>query len=227
MAACKILARDWLLEIQNPDTLAWVEVKGINTFTFDGIKNEADTTTFDEDGWQSHLVASRGRSLTCGGIYIEDGTTGARDAGQALVDALADEIGCDSLGSFRLTSPGGNVRSFSASANITGIGGSNDDPTGWNAELKISGTASLGVVADTSISSLPATVTLAIGATQLVSTTFTPANTTNQNLTYTTSDATKAICTAEGRIVAIATGSATITITSSTSKTDTIAVTIS
>lgn len=227
MAAVKVLARGWKVEIQNPDTLAWKEVKGLNSLTFDGEKNDADTTTFDDAGWNTHLVASRGRTVGLEGYYLEDPANGGRDDGQSLVDELSDAIGTDSLGNFKLTSPYGTVREFTASANVSGVGGGNDDPTGWSAELTVSGAANFATVTDSSISSTPATVTLAAGATQLVTTAFTPANTTNKTLTYSTSDATKAICTAEGRIVAIATGNATITVTSASGKTDTIAVTVS
>lgn len=226
MAAVKVLARGWKVEIQD-SLLAWKEVKGINTLTFSGSKNDADTTTFDDNGWLTHLVASRGRTITLGGYYLEDPSTGARDAGQETVDALADSIGTTSLGTFRLTSPYGTVRNLTASANVSDIGGGNDDPTGWSAELTINGAASFATVSSTSISCTPATVTLAAGATQLITTEFTPGNTTNKTLTFASSDATKAIATAEGRIVAIATGSATITITSADGDTDTIAVTVS
>jgi uncharacterized protein YjdB len=227
MAAVKVLARGWKVEIQNPDTLSWNEIKGIDTLTFSGSKNDADTTTFDDNGWNTHLVASRGRTISLGGKYLEDPTTGDRDAGQSLVDALNDAIGTESLGSFKLTSPFGTVREFTASANVADVGGGNDDPTAWSCELTCSGAASFAVVSSTSISCTPATVTLAVGATQLITTAFTPGNTTNKTLTYASSDATKAIITAEGRIVAIATGSATITITSADGDTDTIAVTVS
>lgn len=227
MAVTKVLARGWTLEIQNPDTLAWVTVNGLKSFSFDSEDNKADTTTFDDDGWNSHLVASRGRKIGCEGYYLEDQVSKARDDGQVLVEDYNEVIGPDSLGYFRLTSPAGTVRYFYASVSIGGVGGGNDDPTGWNAELTTSGAASLGTVVDSSISTTPATVTLAAGATQLLTTVFTPANTTDKTLTYTTSDATKAICTPEGRVVAIATGSATITITSASGKTDTCVVTVS
>lgn len=226
MAAIKVLARGWKVEIKN-NSSQWIQVLGINSLTFDGDKSDADTTTFDDEGKNTHLVASRSKKLSMEGFFLEDSSNGARDPGQELVDSLGDSIGVDSLGDFKLTSPAGIVREFRASANVSGVGGGNDDPTGWTAELTVSGAANTATVTDTGIVSTPATVTLAAGATQLISTAFTPTNTTNKTLTYSTSDATKAIATAEGRIVAIATGSATITVTSASSKTDTIAVTVS
>jgi hypothetical protein len=148
MAVTKVLARGWTLEIQNPDTLAWVVVNGLKSFGFDSEDNKADTTTFDDDGWNSHLVASRGRKIGCEGYYLEDQVTKARDAGQVLVEDYNEVIGPDSLGYFRLTSPAGTVRYFHASVSLGGVGGGNDDPTGWNATLTTSGAASLGTVTD-------------------------------------------------------------------------------
>ena len=83
-------------------------------------------------------------------------------------------------------------------------------------------------IALTGLSSTPATVTLAPAATQQITNAFTPANASNQNVTYSTSDATKATVSASGLITAVATGTATITVTSADgSLTDTVVVTIS
>ena len=83
-------------------------------------------------------------------------------------------------------------------------------------------------VALTALSIAPATVTLAALATQQITPTFTPVGASNQVLTYTTSDATKATVSVTGLVTAVATGSATITATSSDGGfTDTVVVTIS
>lgn len=80
----------------------------------------------------------------------------------------------------------------------------------------------------TGLSSLPATVTKAPAATQQITNTFTPADASNRNVTYTTSDASKATVSDTGLITAVATGTATITITSNDGAfTDTCVVTIS
>lgn len=134
----KVLARGWSLEIESA-TDVYTEIKGLTSLTFASEKNDADTTTFDSNGWTEHLVASRSKSLSVEGFYLEDPSTGTRDPGQQAVDLLSEKIGQDSLGTFKLTSPGGTVRTFSASANVSSIGGGNDDPTGWSCEFAISG----------------------------------------------------------------------------------------
>jgi hypothetical protein len=83
-------------------------------------------------------------------------------------------------------------------------------------------------VALVSIASSPDTAALLVGATQQITTVFTPVNASNQALVYTTSNATKATVSASGLITAVAVGTATITITSDDgAKTDTVAVTVS
>lgn len=80
----------------------------------------------------------------------------------------------------------------------------------------------------TALSSTPATVTLAVAATQQITNTFTPPDASNKTVTYTTSAPTKATVNASGLITAVATGSATITVTSADGAfTDTVVVTIS
>lgn len=76
-----------------------------------------------------------------------------------------------------------------------------------------------------SIDVTPATVTLAVAATRQLAVARTP-STASGNPTYATSDATKATVSATGLITAVATGSATITVTLG-GKTDTCVVTVS
>lgn len=141
MAKVKVLARDWKVEIQKPNALeeTYVEINGINSITFGSSKNDADTTSFDNGGVNTHIVASRGYSLSVEGMYLVDVNTGERDEGQQLTEDLADQIGPASIGGFRVTDPAGNVRKFMASVNVGDVGGGNDDPTSWGAECTISG----------------------------------------------------------------------------------------
>lgn len=138
MAIVRVLARDWKLKVDN-GTGTFVEVGGINTFGFGGSKTDADTTGFDSDGWSEHLVAGRGRTLTMEGFFLEDPDTGQRDAGQAIIDALANEIGEDAIGSFELTTPGGTTYEFNGSVEPSDVGGGHNDATGWGATITVTG----------------------------------------------------------------------------------------
>ena len=138
MAVTKVLARDWKLEIlKAPST--YVKIKGLNTLSFSNSKNDTDTTDFDSEGATEHMVTSRSQEISGEGFYLVDRTTKSRDEGQKLVEALAEKIGPESLGEFRLTNPAGTVKTFLASANIGDIGGGNDDATTWGVTLTVSG----------------------------------------------------------------------------------------
>lgn len=104
-----------------------------------------------------------------------------------------------------------------------------DADSTFNLTITIKGTPTQEVfVGVTAISVTPPTVTLAVAATQQITTTFTPASPSDTGLTYSTSDASKATVSVTGLITAVATGSATITVTSDDgSFTDTVVVTVS
>jgi len=81
---------------------------------------------------QVHLIVKDGQNilslnavgqLGLSGFYIEDKTTGDRDPGQELVDELAEKIGEEAIGNFKLTSPGGTVMTFRGSVEPGDIGG--------------------------------------------------------------------------------------------------------
>jgi hypothetical protein len=135
MAEAVVLAQDWVIEIDNA---GWVDVGGIESFTFSGEATEADTTTFESGGNAEHLISKRARSLKLTGKYKES-VAGVQDAGQAAVETLASKIGGESIGQFRLTSPNGRARTFYGSASIDSTGGEHDKETKWEATIKVSG----------------------------------------------------------------------------------------
>lgn len=142
MAVTKVLARDWDFYI-NTGTFAiptWLNTNcGLNTFTFSNSKEDAETTDFCSDGYAEHMVASRGLEITAEGFYLEDPTTGDRSAGQLAIEELAEKVGNDSLGDFKLVSPAGSGRRFYSSVMVGDVGGGNDDPTTWGFTLTVSG----------------------------------------------------------------------------------------
>ena len=213
----KILARDWTFEINTGTggVRTYTVINGINTFSFDPEKTDADTTTFDSEGYMEHIVASRTATLTLDGLYYEDTTTGARDTGQDAVEQLSQKLSQESIEWFRITTPFGVRKEIQASAVVSGIGGGNDDPTAWSAELTITGRFNLDVVNPTAISVSPTTLTVAAGAISApILVTFTPTNTTDQTVTFASGNTATALVTPEGRVVGIAAGSTDITTTS-------------
>lgn len=139
MTVTKFLARDCVFELETA-TDEWVQVKGLNSWTHAPQSTDADTTTFDENGRQSHLKASRGDQFTLAGLALEDPDTAAQDPGQEAVEAWADEIGTDSIKRFRITTAAGRVIGpFNASATVTRGGGDKNAPSSWTAAIVVSG----------------------------------------------------------------------------------------
>lgn len=156
----KILARDFDFHL-NTGTVGvpvWTEILGVNSWSHSPTGNDADTTTFDEDGRLSHMKASRGDSFTLDGLYLTDVGTATRDAGQAAVAAWADEIGPDSLKQFRITNPDTTTLVFLASATTTQGGGGNDDPAAFSIAMTVS-----GIVTNSAVVAKPAAVTAVTG----------------------------------------------------------------
>lgn len=145
MPVVKTLARDWDFHINTGTTAtpAWVPINGINSHSWSVTKNDADTTTYDDEGWLSHLPASRGRSVTLSGIMMEDPDTGDRDPGQEACETHAEQIGPSGLRQFRVTSPAGTTIVGNASAQVTQGGGGNDDPSAWECVVTFSGAVTI------------------------------------------------------------------------------------
>jgi hypothetical protein len=140
VALTKFLARDLVIEILDPASGGdYVEIKGMESLTHSPSTTQADTTDFESGGRKEHLVAERGDEWTLAGYKLEDVGTGDYDPGQALVEALGKQISVDSIGTFRITSPGGNTLTFQASAEVTQPGGGHNDPAAWGAKLTVTG----------------------------------------------------------------------------------------
>lgn len=138
MPVTKVLARNTKFFILD-DTDQRVEIKGINSFTIGMTKNDADTTSFEDGGNETHLVASRGQEFTLDGYRLEDVDTGERDPGQQLVEVLATLIGPPSIGEFVIVYPSGWEQPFTGSVSVTPAGGGNNDPNAWSVTLTVSG----------------------------------------------------------------------------------------
>lgn len=82
----------------------------------------------------------RGMTLKLGGFRLLDPDTGALDAGQALVEALADGKSDASLGSIRFAAPGDtDWEVWTATAELDDQGGGNNDKVSWGVTFTRSG----------------------------------------------------------------------------------------
>lgn len=139
MAVTKVLARLLLFEVETETPASFVEVKGLNQIGWSPTTNRADTTDFNDAGSLAHIPASRGTTFALDGFRLEDESGGDRDPGQARMEVLAELFGADGLGNFRVTSQGGEVKTFAGSVEVTPNGGGNDDPGAWSCSVEVSG----------------------------------------------------------------------------------------
>lgn len=143
MTAQKYNARDVAFQIQDPSSGSWVALApgGINTFSRGHSEKETDTTTFASGGDAESLVMERSKTLKLEGFHLIDQATGLLDAGQQLVETLADQKGTASLGGFRYAAPGATVWTVwaNATAKLGDIGGGNNDEAGWSVTMTRSG----------------------------------------------------------------------------------------
>lgn len=141
MPKVKVLARNWLIEINEGTDIAplWVRVGGVTSFTLSNDKEDTDTTDFDSGGYGDHIVSSRSFEISFEGFFLEDPEDGSRDPGQQAVENLADKIGYASIGQFRMTSPSGIAKVYRGSVGIGDVGGGVTDATSWGATVTVAG----------------------------------------------------------------------------------------
>jgi hypothetical protein len=132
MPVTKVNAENWTFEVQ--DDAAWLNIAGIEDFDVSRNTTRADTTDFDSEGVEENRVIRRGKQLTLNGHYLEDEADGARNAGQGRVTELAESVGSAAEETFRFTSPGGTVYTFSATVE-EGTSGDKNDVTKFSYNL--------------------------------------------------------------------------------------------
>lgn len=144
MAVDKYNARDVRFQIESylsPGT--WVDIAplAINTWSKSEEEETADITTFGSNGQAESQKMQIGKALTIEGFRLRDPATGALDPGQALVEAMNERLGPDSLTGFRFAHVNDTTWVVWAKARITlgDTGGGNNDPTSWAATFTRSG----------------------------------------------------------------------------------------
>jgi len=133
----KFLARDLVCEVK--DGVTFLHVGGLESLSHLPSTERADTTDFDSNGRGEHIPSQRGDQWTLAGFALEDVGTGDKDPGQLRIEDLAKLTGLSSMGTFRLTSPGGNTETFDGSAELTKPSGGHNDAAKWGVTIEVSG----------------------------------------------------------------------------------------
>jgi hypothetical protein len=114
----------------------WTKVAGLNTITLAPSVRETDTTTFDNNGWDSSTVLARGLTVTGSGYALYD-AAGLKDPGQVACEALNTQVGAAAQGEFEIRTPGSKAYRFKGHVNVTAFGGGINDVAQWNVEITV------------------------------------------------------------------------------------------
>ena len=117
----------------------WTPILGLKSHRWsEANTKEVDASNRSTRGRGQTRIVRRGNTLTFGGNFFED-SAGARDPGQAAVEALAANIIPDDLGWFSYETPGGVVKYFQGTAKMADEGGDLDTLCEWGASVDVYG----------------------------------------------------------------------------------------
>ena len=141
----KVLSRDFKIGV-NTGTIAMPVYTNIGGLDEDGISfstssRETDFMDADDGGVAKPVIIGHGYTCALKGARMESVVDGARDPGQAAVEAMQDITGLAGMLMYQITSPAAatpEVLTFSATSNVNAIGGG--DKSAWTADLHIFGT---------------------------------------------------------------------------------------
>lgn len=136
MATKRVLARNWKFFIETSTSRTFERITGLETFSITHSSEELDTTDFDTDGYDTHVIVGRGVELSLEGALKIDTSTKGRCPGQARVEVVAEGFMDESIGTFHIEDPAGNVFMFTGSVTLGTVGGGVKDKTSWGATIK-------------------------------------------------------------------------------------------
>lgn len=107
---CPVNIRDWLVYIQDKAQVSetWVRIYGLESLSQKKSSSTEDGSA-KTDLWEEPYVTKRNASLTLEGKPIVDMGTGTPDAGQEMLDAYAENGGCDGEATIKFVDPWGHT----------------------------------------------------------------------------------------------------------------------
>lgn len=140
----KVLSRDFKIAV-NTGTVILPVYTPIGGLDEDGISQntssrKTDYMDADDNGVAKPVVIGHGYTFGLKGARMESVVDGARDPGQAAVEATQDMTGLTGMLMYQITSPAAatpEVVTFSATAEVNAMAGG--DKTGWTASLECFG----------------------------------------------------------------------------------------
>ena len=133
---CPTNIREWLIYILDKASITerWVRIYGLNSFTR-SVSSETEDGSAETDIWSEPYVKKHSASLSLEGNPIVDGATGEPDEGQGMLDAYAEQAGCDGDATLKFIDPYGHA--VIADYIVTGTSAStneSEDTVSWDLE---------------------------------------------------------------------------------------------
>jgi hypothetical protein len=150
MATLEYLAREFKFSASNDGT-TWTEIGGLSKWGWKEDTNTVETTDFDDNGGYAQMSSSIKYSLMLDGNLLIDAATGARDAGQKLVEKAARALGPAGYVFLKIeprdAALDGSIEA-QFSVKLTDRGGGNDDKLPWGVEAISRGTPAFSGIFD-------------------------------------------------------------------------------
>lgn len=232
---CPVSVRDWLIEVLNKATSAYVRINGLATMKR-SIDGDTEEGAEDSASWKEPYITQRSGSISLEGKPVVTEATGAKDAGQSLLSDYALATGCDGDATLRLTDPYGHQ--MVADFIVTSMSDDAENSVTWEMDMvgepEFPQYVQVATVAfdDNAAAPVPiTTLALEVGdPAELVGVAISPATASNKRFKVTNSD--KGIISVKViddtiSITPVAAGTASVTVTTiNGSKTATLAVTV-
>lgn len=238
-SGCPTNVRDWLIYILDKAITSeesWVRIHGLSSMTY-GRDSETEDGSADTDTWAEPYVTKRSGSMSLEGKPVVDAGTGDPDRGQEMLDAYAEQAGCDGDATLKIIDPFGHtiVADFIVSSSER----SSDDTentVSWDLE-QVGEPESLPYVQVESVTikdgaDVAEELSMHIGdAAKILTVTFNPANASNTRFRVNVSGrryvSVSNITENSFTLTAMAAGSATVTVTSmNNARTASVSVTV-
>ena len=235
---CPTNIRDWAIFIQDKTAVqeTWVRIKGLTQMTRGTGSNTEDGSAVT-DNWEEPYVTKRNGTLKLEGKPLFNASTGAKDAGQTILDNYATETGCDGDATIKIVDPYGTTVVGDYIVTDTEDGSDDtEDTASWDleqvGEVEVLPYVQVSSVALKDGDNAVSTLSLSVGdAAKVITIAFTPDNASNQRFRVSTSNkrvaAVGSITDTGFSITATGAGTANVTVTTvNGAKTATIAVTV-
>ena len=233
---CPVNIRNWLVYIKDISDNSWVRIYGLNSLT-SSKDSETDEGSNATDLWSEPYITKRSGSLSLEGKEVVVESTGAKDAGQELLNSYAEMGGCDADATLKFVDPYGHA--WIGDYIVTGSEVSADETEiklSWDleqvGEVEVQEYVQMSSIALKQGDNSAATLSMTLaGGPKIITIEFTPSTASNQRFKVVNSK--KSVCTIGNitetgfTITPVAAGTSTITVTTiNGAKTATCAVTV-